>query len=449
MDRAHSTILTLRTLKPLFLPGGVLLLCAGILLGSGLLRLSAPAVQIYYYAVFFAGVLLAWRFHSSRTLFALVTILLAYRAMEFFSSGRPASSGPGRIAFEAVAVLIPLNFIFIAFVRERGLALPSVASHIALLFFEAVFVAVICRPGELIAPAIIHNPILGRAGSHSNSLPQLAIVLFVIAFGVLLMKFLRQHKPVESGLLWSVAAVFFGLLAGGVNKAGNAYFATAGLILFSSIIENTYALAFQDELTGLPSRRAYNDALPSLVAPFSIAVVDIDHFKNFNDTYGHETGDEVLRLVAGRLAAVGGGGRAFRVGGEEFSILFTGKPMKEVVEYLEALRATIEASSFRVRSAPERRAASRGPDRRNTSRTKAPSKKASARKWPERTSDGELSVTVSIGVAEPTAKTREVEEVIHFADKALYRAKRGGRNRVEAFNANRSRAARSAGRSIA
>ena len=122
---AHSNILTLRTLKPLFLPGGVLLLCAGILFGAGLLRLSAPAVQIYYYAVFFAGVLLAWRFHSSRTLFALVTILLAYRAMEFFSSGRPAVSGPGRIAVEAVAVLIPLNFIFIAFVRERGLRLSQ------------------------------------------------------------------------------------------------------------------------------------------------------------------------------------------------------------------------------------------------------------------------------------------------------------------------------------
>jgi diguanylate cyclase (GGDEF)-like protein len=444
-----STILTLKTLKPLFLPGGVLLLCAGMLFGTGLLRLSAPAVQIYYYAVFFAGVLLAWRFHSSRTLFALVTILLAYRAMEFFSSGRPASSGPGRIAFEAVAVLIPLNFIFVAFARERGLALPSIASHIALLFFEAVFVAVICRPGELVAPAIIHNPILGRAGSHANSLSQLAIVLFVTAFGVLLMKLLRQHKPVESGLLWSLAAVFCGLFAGGVNKTGNAYFATAGLILASSIIENTYALAYQDELTGLPSRRAYNDALPGLVAPYAIAVVDIDHFKSFNDTYGHETGDEVLRLVAGRLAAVGGGGRAFRVGGEEFSILFAGKPMKEVIEHLEALRTGIEASSFRVRSAPERRAAPRGPDRRNISRIKASSKRASARKLPERTSEGELSVTVSIGVAEPTAKTREVEEVIHFADKALYRAKRGGRNRVEAFSATRSRTPRGAGRSIA
>ena len=51
----------------------------------------------------------------------------------------------------------------------------------------------------------------------------------------------------------------------------------------------------------------------SFEAPYAIAVVDIDHFKNFNDTYGHDTGDQVLRLVAGRLAAVNGGGKAFRV----------------------------------------------------------------------------------------------------------------------------------------
>jgi diguanylate cyclase (GGDEF)-like protein len=411
--------------------------------------MSVPAVQVYYYAAFFAGVLLAWRFHSSRTLFALVTILLAYRAMEFFSSGRLASSGPGRIAFEAVAVLIPLNFIFLAFVRERGLALSGLASHIALLFFESVFVAVICRPGELAAPGIIHNPILGRAGSHPSSVPQLALVLFLIAFGGLLMKFLLYHKPVESGLLWSAAAVLCGLQAGGINKNGTAYFATAGLILVSSIIENTYALAYHDELTGLPSRRAFNEALPGLTTPYSIAVVDIDHFKSFNDTYGHETGDEVLRLVAAKFAAVNGGGRAYRVGGEEFSILFSGKPMKEVIEHLEALRAAIEASSFRVRSAPERRAETRGPDRRNAGRPKASTRKAAAKKFAQRTAEGDLSVTVSIGVAEPTTKAREVEEVIHFADKALYRAKHAGRNRMEAFGAIRPRGRRGAGRSIA
>ena len=102
-----------------------------------------------------------------------------------------------------------------------------------------------------------------------------------------------------------------------------------------SIIENSYLLAYHDELTTLPSRRAFNDALLRLQDPYSIAVVDIDHFKRFNDTYGHDTGDQVLRLVAAGLSRVTGGGQAYRCGGEEFKILFPGKTTAEVVEHLE------------------------------------------------------------------------------------------------------------------
>ncbi|HEV7220561.1 MAG TPA: GGDEF domain-containing protein [Terriglobales bacterium] len=439
----------MRTLKSLFVPGGALLLCEVIIVATGVLRISVGALQFYFYALIFAGALLAWRFHSSRILFALITLLLAYRAIDFFSPGRPAFSGPGRIAFEAVAFLIPLNFIFVSFVRERGFAIPAIASRIALLFFESVFVAVISRPGERTGPALIHNPIVGLSRTPWTPLPELGLLTFVIAFGVLLLKFFLHRKPLESGLLWSTVAAFVGLQNGGISKDGTAYFAAAALILLSSIVENTYALAYQDELTSLPSRRAFNEALPALTAPYSIAVVDIDHFKNFNDTYGHETGDQVLRLVAGRLASVGGGGKAFRIGGEEFSILFSGKSMKEVLEHLEMLRATIEVSSFRLREAPERRAEARGPDRRNDTRKKSPNRKPAAGKSGGPAERSELSVTVSIGVAEPTAKTRDVEQVIHLADKALYRAKHAGRNRVEAFRATRSRSPRGAGRSIA
>ena len=99
------------------------------------------------------------------------------------------------------------------------------------------------------------------------------------------------------------------------------------------MIENSYLLAYHDELTTLPSRRAFNDAMMRLQPPYSIAVVDIDHFKKFNDTYGHDTGDvQVLRLVASKLSLVTGGGNAYRCGGEEFTILFPGKRRDEVVE---------------------------------------------------------------------------------------------------------------------
>ena len=136
------------TLKSLFVPGGILLLGALVLFSGGLLSVSAAAVDFYYYAVFAAGILLAWRFHSSRVLLALLMLLLAHRALEFFSGGRAVVIGPGRIAFEAIAFLLPLNFILLSLMRERGLGIPAITPRLVLLFLESVFVAILCRPGE-------------------------------------------------------------------------------------------------------------------------------------------------------------------------------------------------------------------------------------------------------------------------------------------------------------
>ena len=196
-------------------------------------------------------------------------------------------------------------------------------------------------------------------------------------------------------------------------------------------------LAYHDELTGIRGRRAFNDALLSLDQQYAIAIVDIDHFKKFNDTYGHDTGDQVLCLVASRLSEVKGGGQVFRCGGEEFAILFRNTSAKDAFEYLDTLRQTIQNSTFRVRGS-ERRSANRSgePDRRR----RAGNKRGRA---PVAPPDAGLSVTVSIGVAEASTRNRQPEQVINAADQALYLAKGNGRNRVELASAAPTRAARS------
>jgi diguanylate cyclase (GGDEF)-like protein len=402
--------------KTWFVPGGVVLLVAAVALQPGLLPISAQAIDFYYYAVFALGILLAWRFHSSRVMFALITLLLAHRAIEFFSNGQILAAGSGRIAFEAAALLMPINFLVFSITAERGFVLPAVASRLSLLFFESVFVAVICRPGETSSPRFVRVTLLNAHWFEWTKVPQLALLAFVVAFGVLVFCFLLYHKPVENGLMWSLAATFLGFQAGAVGQLGSAYFATAGLILIASLVENSYFLAYHDELTALPARRAFNDALLSLEPPYALAAVDIDHFKRVNDTYGHDTGDQVLSMVAARLSRVGSRGQAYRVGGEEFSILFPGKTVKEVMPDLEALRIAVSESSFRVRVSPERRRTPRGTDRRDEKRHKIRPPSGGHPQVAE-----EFSVTVSIGVAEPSARTREIEEVIQAA----------GRNRVE------------------
>lgn len=414
--------------KPLILPGGILCLLAVVVLQGRLIVFPASTANFSFFAVFIAGLLLAWRFHSSRIFFALLVLFLSKQAVEFFSGGQVPTIGPGRIALEAISFLLPLNLVFLSLVRERGMTLQAMSSRAAVLFVESVFVAIICRPSAISGPALFRSGFFPHSAFGWTSIPQIAWLVFVLAEASLLARFWLYRKPVESGLFWSLAVAFLGLQAGGGGKTSAAYFAVGGVILAASLIENTYVLAYHDELTSLPGRRAFNEALLRLQPPYAIAAVDIDHFKSFNDTYGHDTGDHILRLVASKLAHVSGDGRAFRVGGEEFSILFDGKRLSDALPHLEALREEIEGSRFVVRNRVERRR----PTARGTDRRKALHGKPARRRTTASTSSTPLAVTVSIGAAEQTPKIRETDQVVRAADVALYRAKQSGRNRVEA-----------------
>jgi diguanylate cyclase (GGDEF)-like protein len=447
-----------RTWKPWLVPGALLLALAAALVNSSLFVQVAPSLSFYYVAVFAAGLLLAWRFNSSRLLFSLLALLLAHRAVAFFSNGPTQTGnvliGPGRTAVALAALLIPLNFIAFAQMRERGLTLPGIAPRFGLLFLESVIFAVLCRPEN--SPATPLHP-------GAFPIPLWILLSFVAAIAVFVWRFFHTRKPIEPGFAWSVAAVFLWLQFAPVGKASDAYVATAALILAASLIETSYVLAYHDELTGIRGRRAFNESLLSLDQQYAIAIVDIDHFKKFNDTYGHDVGDQVLCMVAKRLSDVGGDGQAFRCGGEEFAIVFRNTSAKEAFDHLDALRQVIEKSTFQVRGADRRaektaeksaeksgnrRSATSQSDRRKSARKRTAAALSSSKQrnlfpqpasqTPDRLSDHLsdrlpdcLSVTVSIGVAEPSTRHRQPEQVIQSADQALYRAKNEGRNRVE------------------
>ena len=429
-------------MKTLLTPG-ICLLVVAALLHTGLIAPSAVLASYAFYGAAIAGLLLAWRFHSTRIFSALLILFLAQQALSYFSS--PFSSGhmqydaPGKAALAAIGLLVPFDFVLLSFQREKGFTAPSLAPMGLLLFVESVIVAVLSR--DSLAPA-------ARAAHHALQPAPLAFatqLAFAAAAVILLIRFLLFHKPAESGFLWALAACFLALRFGGVGRIPSVYFAAAAFLLAGSIVETSYLLAYHDELTTLPSRRAFNDALLRLEAPYSIAMVDIDHFKRCNDTYGHDTGDQVLRMVASRLARVSGGGQAYRCGGEEFAILFSGQTTSDVIDTLEKLRADIEASKLRLRG-PDRRQETRGPDRRNQRPRGRAQTGYAIRQLSRATAASELSVTVSVGVATSRRVDPSAEEVIRAADKALYRAKAGGRNRIETASAPRRQSrAKSAG----
>lgn len=422
------------------MPGGILLLAVALLDYSGWLTLTLPALSFLYYCGLIGGLLLAWRFHSSRIFFALCVLFLSGQAVSLFGGAQPSLTAAGTAAVHAIALLLPLNFLLIALMQERGFTTGSAGPVGLFLFIEFSVVAILCRSAQ--APNLAVHP---RHLDSTIALPNYSFFLFVVVLVFFAARVLRSRKPAESALLWSLCAFFLSLHFAGSARLSLIYSATAIAILAVSIIENSYLLAYHDELTGLPSRRAFNDALLRLQEPYAIAVADIDHFKQFNDTYGHDTGDQVLRLVASNLSRVTGGGVAYRCGGEEFTILFPGKMAPEVVDHLEMLRAAIESSQFHMRGNEDRRKMPRGPDRRERASTRTKKKGHAIRRLTQENSWRGLSVTVSIGVAMPEAGNTTPESVIEAADKALYRAKANGRNRLETAPTRRRARSQAAG----
>ena len=395
----------MKTLIVRLAPGGLLVLAAFAVTSVPAFEASAaPFVPALPYAVFIGGVLLAWRFERTRLVFTLVLLALSERIVYAIAAAAPPR-GTGRIVYTAVAVLLPLNLAALSWLGERGRLGSRLAWLAGVLAAQVIAVVLVCQPEVIAVAGALSRPALGPL----TPLPLVALVAFGIALALAAGRAVRHQNAIEAGALWALVASALALHAGW-GLTPSLHFAVAGLVLSVSIIETSHAIAYGDELTGLPGRRALNEALARLEDHYVIAMVDIDHFKMFNDTYGHDVGDQLLRMVGARLGEVGGGGRAFRYGGEEFALIFTQSSLEEVLPHLEALRKKVDASGFVLR----------GRDRPLTkSPTLRPSKGARR-----------VSVAVSIGVAAASHRLAESDQVLEAADHALYRAKREGRNRV-------------------
>jgi diguanylate cyclase (GGDEF)-like protein len=367
----------------------------------------AGVARGYPYAVFGAAALLAWRFHRSRVVAAVLALAVVDGLLRL-------GAGPSaQIARAAATLLLPAVLAALALARDRGVFTVSGLTQLAVVLLPTPAVALFLRDRGAQATQIAQGVLADPPFTHWAYFPQPELLVFAVAITVAAAAAVRRRKAVEIGFLWAVVATCLALTASPGGPVSTVYLMAAGLVLGLSVVETGYSMAYRDELTGLPSRRALPDALASLGNRFSIAIVDVDHFKKFNDKHGHDVGDQVLRMVAAKLASVSGGGRAFRYGGEEFAVIFSGKSRDEVMSSLQELRSTIEETPFTVRG--------RGRPRK---KPKSGKRKSAGRK--------KLAVTVSIGVAERNGRYTTPEHVLKAADLALYRAKRAGRNRVSA-----------------
>jgi diguanylate cyclase (GGDEF)-like protein len=391
-------------LRPAWLPAGIIVVTAIAAYAVRLPVTLAGLQTLGPNAILLIAAVLAWWFNRGRSFVIAASLFGAFVAHQVF---------PGKAVYTLISVLAPLNALAAMAANERGARHGAGWRWLALLAAEAVLVWWLGR-GAL---ATGESEVFEHWALRSPPTPLVGRLAFAAAFAAaVLWRAWPDFTPLQVGNAGALAAFFIACEWARLPNVYAAFMAASGAILMAALLQESHRLAFRDELTGLPGRRALDERLRSLQGRrYTVAMVDVDHFKKFNDSHGHDIGDQVLKLVAARLAEVGGGGTAYRYGGEEFSVLFPGSELDEAFPHLEALRAAVEIYRMAVRGEARPKKAEMGIPRRDATLP------------PART----LSVTVSIGAAQPDgARLRTPAQVVKAADEALYRAKQGGRNKV-------------------
>jgi diguanylate cyclase (GGDEF)-like protein len=413
-----------RLTRPLIVP-------AVVLIGAALLLAAAPALPeslaalgpVLPWIALVTGVGLSIMFNRGRAFIAFASLLAAYGGMQI-----ALETGPDTFAvtavFTAITILVPANILFALVYSERGVYQHRNYRWWLIAAAEILAVAWIASAGRSPLSGAAWQSMLKHWALSSPPMPLVGRILTGVALAVAVWRAWPEPpagspRPLDVGMASSVVAFF--IACEWFGKAGmfDAFIAAAGVLLLIALMQESHRLAFYDELTGLPGRRALEERLPGLGPVCCMAMIDVDHFKKFNDTHGHDIGDQVLKLVAARLAQVQGGGVAYRYGGEEFAVLFPDRTLDDSVRAAEELRASIEGYEMRVRSDDRPR------DSQSGSQLRAGMRQNTGRASREKA----LTVTISIGVAE-RENDMSAAQALRAADKALYRAKHAGRNRV-------------------
>jgi diguanylate cyclase (GGDEF)-like protein len=411
-----------RILRPIAVPGVILLAAAIALAATPNLPPSfSGLVVVGPYIVLLLGVAISAWFNRGRALIMLASLLAAYAGYQL-ALDPSSKTFAERAVFTALAVLVPLNVLLASYFPEGGVRQHRNYRWLLLGLAEVLVVVWIANAGRSNLSGMGWHDVLEHWLLRAPPTPWVARVIIAAAFAAALARawprrapkeLRREPRPVDVGIACALVAFLLGCERVGAQGAFSVFISAAGVMLLAAVLQESHRLAFRDELTNLPSRRALEERLPALGPSYAVAMIDVDHFKQFNDAHGHHVGDQVLKLVAARLARIEGGGLSYRYGGEEFCVLFSDRTLEEAMPHLERLRKDIE--DYRI--------AVRGGDR---PREREAGSRLRATRPPEKT----LSVTVSIGAAERDETLIRPALVIRAADEALYRAKRAGRNRV-------------------
>lgn len=356
-------------------------------------------IEQVLYGLFFITIILASYFNRSRLALSAITLLIFYLTLSQDVPWQSWVFSHGQwLVLAGAGVLSVLSMI-----KDRGLLSVHGIYRIVLI----VCVLGVCYVWLDVADSVISE--LKQVESLNPWLKYLTLALPLVCFSLLLFwRFLKEKSLVSTALLTSFC-IWLGQYYQLITLPWSVLLTLMLMHYLFAVVVDSYFLAYRDELTTLPSRRALNQLSLSLGRKYTLAMLDIDHFKKFNDTYGHDIGDQVLKLVASKLAKVKGSGKVFRYGGEEFTIVFPGKTVEHSLVALETVRQAVQDYKIVIRQEQRKTKEARSKKKNNQVKT--------------------VSVTISIGVAARKPKLN-FEQTLKLADQALYRAKKSGRNNV-------------------
>jgi diguanylate cyclase (GGDEF)-like protein len=304
---------------------------------------------------------------------------------------------------------LSFGFLIIGILQERGLFCFYGIIKIAIMLTILGITYYLLYTFTTQFKDALNTSILGFDISKLLKVNDFSFLIFILTFIITTtISSIFFSNNIEKAPTWAFIALFIPAIFFQTKESFILFCALSSLLIIIALLKDTYQMSYIDTLTGIPARRALEEAYLKLGSTYSLAMGDIDLFKKFNDTYGHDIGDDVLKLVAQQLNSVKGGGQVFRYGGEEFTILFPNKTAQETIIFLEEVRIKIEKRGFKIRN-----------ENRPKEAPKVKSKSTNFKK---------VNLTISIGVASSPKDGTTPENVLKMADKALYKAKESGRN---------------------
>jgi diguanylate cyclase (GGDEF)-like protein len=402
-----------KSILAVLFPGGMIFLIAiGFLRPQGLpIWLQQPIAALPYIVLTF-GLVFGWYFASSRMILSLLVLALADRAMVLFPSTDAEQAALSQTIVAITAFLVPLNLLAFSIFKEDSLTTLRGLTRILFVLVQPFLLFWLCLPDQHDLASSFTREYVPSLYTEWTPIPQPA--LFALATALLLhfIRFALRRDPLEGGAIWALVAIFVAYHTSRYGWQPTNFFMAGGLILFVTLFQSFYQQTYRDELTGIPGRLAYEEAVGQLGNRFSVAVISIDQLTQYANIHGKSVSQQILKLVAPRVHAACSGGQIFRTTGEELTVLFPGKSTTEAMSTLETVRKTIGTINLILRG-----------------RDRVWQKERVTQKTGSR--DRALPITLSIGVAEKVSDSATLTLVIKSAYRALYEAKGAGGNVVK------------------